>query len=146
MRAADGTSCRSAVGGDGSYLDFGAVASPGTGTTQDSGAVYSRVVIPLGVKPRRLDCSALYDLEVQRLRMELKLARLGLGNGSDMVTQSGAARQNADWSTEGLNSANKHVASPLPTKLAAKPVVAPKISPVADKPVEIIPARMDAIY
>lgn len=46
--------------------------SPSTG-------VYSRVVVPLGHSPKRVDCTRLHELEIERLRMELELARMGLG-------------------------------------------------------------------
>ena len=56
VRAADGTSCRSAVGGNGAYLDVGVI---GKQRTADDNAYYGRVVVPLGKSPKRLDCSRL---------------------------------------------------------------------------------------
>ena len=80
VRAADGTTCRSAVSGSGAYLDVGIIGNP------DSGAAagvshYGRLVVPIGKKAKRLDCSRLYDLEVQRLELELRLMQLGLNRG-----------------------------------------------------------------
>ena len=85
VRAADGTSCRSAVGGNGAYLDVGVI---GKQRTADDNAYYGRVVVPLGKSPKRLDCSRLYDLEVERLKLELELAKAGLGRTQDAEIDS----------------------------------------------------------
>lgn len=79
VRAADGTTCRSAVAGAGAYLDTGVIGNPSNATGANSVSAYGRVVIPLGRKPARLDCARLYELEVQRLQMELRLMQMGLG-------------------------------------------------------------------
>ena len=81
VRAADGTSCRSAVGGNGAYLDMGAIGTPSD--NMKSSSVYGRVLIPLGASSKRLDCSQLYQLEVERLKMELELAKAGMGRVQD---------------------------------------------------------------
>ena len=57
VRAADGTSCRSAVGGDGAYMDTGVIGSPGQDSSDFSGAVYTRLVVPLGGRQKRLNCA-----------------------------------------------------------------------------------------
>jgi hypothetical protein len=44
---------------------------------------YGRVVVPLGRGPKRLDCVKLYELEVERLKLELELAKAGLGRSVD---------------------------------------------------------------
>jgi hypothetical protein len=80
VRAADGTSCRSAVGGNGAYLDVGVI---GKQSTADDNAYYGRVVLPIGKSPTRLDCAKLYELEVERLKLELELAKAGLGRSVD---------------------------------------------------------------
>ncbi len=80
VRAADGTTCRSAVSGSGAYLDVGIIGNPDQSTASDI-SHYGRIVIPLGRQSKRLDCSRLYDLEVQRLQMELRLMQMGLGRG-----------------------------------------------------------------
>jgi hypothetical protein len=80
VRAADGTSCRSAVGGNGAYLDVGVI---GKQSTSNDNAYYGRVVVPLGKMPKRLNCSALYELEIERLKLELELAKAGLGRTQD---------------------------------------------------------------
>lgn len=83
VRAADGTTCRSAVGGNGAYVDMGLIGNPErTGETEGSLSAYGRLVVPLGAMNRkRIDCTKLYDLEVARLEMELKLMQMGLGRG-----------------------------------------------------------------
>lgn len=81
VRAADGTTCRSAVSGDGAYLDVGVIGNPEQTNTDSSLSAYTRVVIPLGQKRGRIDCRRLYDLEVRRLEIELKLMELGLNRG-----------------------------------------------------------------
>lgn len=94
VRASDGTTCRSAVGGSGAYLDVGVIQ--GNGVDVSDLATYGRVVIPIGRKAKRLDCSRLYELEVARLEMELQLLKMGLG-------ANGAGRTSADagWADEG---------------------------------------------
>lgn len=83
VRAADGTTCRSSIAGNGAYLDFGGIGtedSPGGGTL--SGAtIYGRITVPLGEKPGRIDCTSLYQMELQRLQHELNLAKAAL-NGN----------------------------------------------------------------
>lgn len=80
VRAADGTSCRSAVGGSGAYVDMGLIGKKGA---SNDGSYYGRVVVPLGGGSKRLDCSRLYDLEVERLKLELELAKAGMGQQVD---------------------------------------------------------------
>lgn len=94
VRAADGTTCRSAVSGSGAYLDMGVVG--GNGATPGGIATYGRVVVPLGRKPPRLDCPKLYALEVERLQMEIRLLKMGLARGSELP-QGG----NPGWAREG---------------------------------------------
>lgn len=110
VRAADGTSCRSAVGGDGAYVDTGVIGSPGQSNADFSGAVYTRLVVPLGGRKKRLDCASLYELEIQRLKMELDLARMGL---SGQPTNW----QNQGWSSEGTS--HKPVAAAPVQKVVA---------------------------
>ncbi|MEO0544706.1 MAG: hypothetical protein AAFY99_12905 [Pseudomonadota bacterium] len=107
VRAADGTTCRSAVVGSGAYLDIGIIGDPqNLGSGQSA---YGRIVIPLGLKRRqRLDCSKLYQLEVDRLATELKLMQMGLSAGVETPDASeiaaGSNEFNDDgWSTAGLN-------------------------------------------
>lgn len=100
VRAADGTTCRSAVGGSGAYLDMGAI----NGSSSRSGeiATYGRVVIPLGQGGKRLNCAALYDLEIARLRAELKLLQMGLSAGAASGNgASGSGGGASDWAEAG---------------------------------------------
>lgn len=92
MRAADGTTCRTAVGGNGAYVDMGVIGNPErTGESEGSVSAYGRLVVPLGAMNRkRVDCTRLYDLEVARLEMELKLMQMGLGRGMAPVGSSSA--------------------------------------------------------
>lgn len=73
INTANGTRCRQAVGSD-TMIDLGVVADE-TG----SAGVYGRITIPIGA-PKRIDCSRLYDMELQRLQAELDELR-GLGGG-----------------------------------------------------------------
>ena len=108
IRTAEGTSCRSAVGGDGTYLDSGVIGTPGGNDLEASAAIYSRIVVPLGSKAKRLDCSRLYDLEIRRLKMELDLARMGLQRGA--ITGS-AETQDSNWANEGWSNGTPQPAS-----------------------------------
>ena len=82
VRAADGTTCRSSMGNRGAYIDLGGVASENGGKFGDS-SVYGRVIIPLGQKPDRIDCNALYQLEIERLRLEMRLLREAAERGPE---------------------------------------------------------------
>ncbi len=97
VRASDGTSCRSAVGGSGAYLDVGVIQ--GSGIDASDLATYGRVVIPIGRKSKRLDCSRLYELEVARLEMELKLLKMGLGAAAPRGAAADAGWADEGWTT-----------------------------------------------
>ncbi|MBB3937103.1 hypothetical protein [Aureimonas phyllosphaerae] len=110
VRAADGTTCRSAVGGSGAYLDVGAINGNGSGNEYDNGnvATYGRVVIPLSRGGKRLNCTELYDLEIARLRAELKLLQMGLSSGPlEMVSSTNARAPSGEASGNGANWANE---------------------------------------
>ena len=128
VRAADGTSCKSAVGGNGAYLDSGVIGSPSGNGLGESGAIYSRIVNPLGETPRRLDCGALYELEVQRLRAELQLARRGLADHGQTTIPSSKILENESGSTEGI----QPVQTGKPKKTGPKSTPVQTIMPVAD--------------
>lgn len=88
VQAAGGVACRSSVSGGGPYVDTGIVGSEdrfGRNTT----SAYARLVVPLGERPRRIDCTSLYELEIERLRMELTLARMNM-QGATGPTMSSA--------------------------------------------------------
>ncbi len=94
VRASDGTTCRSSIAGNGAYLDFGGIGSEDTpgGGSLTGVTVYGRVTVPLGEKPGRVDCSSLYQLELQRLQHELNLAKAALRGGGTI--------QNTEWNNE----------------------------------------------
>lgn len=122
IRTADGTSCRSAVGGDGTYFDSGVIGTPGGGDVNATAAVYGRLVVPIGSKSKRLDCSKLYDLEIQRLKMELQLVRMGL-SGSPAAPNTNQASNS--WENEGWSNvtptASVAETPPAPVKKPKKP-------------------------
>ena len=106
VRAADGTTCSSAISGSGAYLDVGVIKS---NRVLDSGefATYGRVVIPLGRTPKRLDCARLYELEVERQQMELSLLKMGVLpdgveiTGSTTRTAAANPKPKRNWVSEG---------------------------------------------
>jgi hypothetical protein len=129
IRTADGTSCRSAVGGDGTYMDTGVIGTPATQNLDSSAAVYGRLVIPLGKKATRLDCTRLYDLEIERLRTELALAKMGLSGDAAAQAPSAAGK---NWENEGWTNVTPTAASAAPIDPplkanAAKKITAPAI-------------------
>lgn len=71
-------------------------------------ATYRRVVIPIGRTPKRLDCSWLYELEVERLQMELRLLKMGLppdGQTTGSVSDAASASASSPaWANEGWSS------------------------------------------
>ena len=87
VETANGTKCRQSINSNGAYLDMGVSASAASPLPEDQtrsfiadrdreGLVYMRVTVPLGKKPKRIDCSKLYKLEIERLREELALLKM----------------------------------------------------------------------
>ena len=74
VRGAGGISCQSAIGSGGPSLDMGVIGTSDI-FDRESAALYGRVTIPLGKRPKRVDCTRLYELEVSRLQMELEMMR-----------------------------------------------------------------------
>ncbi|RUU57458.1 hypothetical protein [Mesorhizobium sp. M2C.T.Ca.TU.002.02.1.1] len=114
VHASDGTTCRSAVSGSGAYFDLGVIH--GNSQSNNDLATYGRVVIPIGRTPKRLDCSRLYELEVERLQMELRLMKMGLspdGQATGSVAAaapspaSSPAWANEGWSIRGTDDGRK---------------------------------------
>lgn len=103
VHASDGTTCRSAVSGTGAYLDLGVIR--GNNQSNNDVATYGRVVIPIGRTPKRVDCSRLYELEVERLQLELKLLKMGLGadgqTASVAASAAAPAAASPGWANEG---------------------------------------------
>lgn len=109
VHASDGTTCRSAVSGSGAYLDVGVIRGNSNSQSNSDIATYGRVVVPIGRTPKRVDCSRLYELEVERLQLELKLLKMGLGadgqTGSVVAPATAPAAApaaaSAGWANEG---------------------------------------------
>lgn len=87
VETANGTKCRQSINSNGAYLDVGVTASAAAPLPEDrfrtfvadrdrEGTVYMRVTVPLGKKPKRIDCTKLYRLEIERLREELALLKM----------------------------------------------------------------------
>lgn len=100
VRAADGTTCRSAVSGSGAYLDVGVIRGNNSIDISDL-STYGRVVIPIGRQQSRLNCTRLYELEVERLQMELKLLKMGLGAETTASVEKSEGAPKKGWSTDG---------------------------------------------
>ena len=88
IETASGTRCRQSINSNGAYLDVGLsgrAAKPMsdaqsliTINDRDSEALaYVRVTMPLGSRPKRIDCSHVYKLEIQRLQQEVELLKMG---------------------------------------------------------------------
>lgn len=98
IRARDGTSCRqgthqgatfdTGVSGGRSGNDLSSIAdkanAQATAMANDVG-LYARVIIPISNDEPRMDCTRLYDLEVQR--MELELEKLKNSGKSSVVVE-----------------------------------------------------------
>jgi hypothetical protein len=85
ITTSDGVRCSQSINSNGGYLDLGVAGgdlntyySTDTDSRPQSAVGYARVIIPIGDAPRRLDCSRLYDLEIQRLKAEIEMLRVGL--------------------------------------------------------------------
>lgn len=88
IETAEGTRCRQSINSSGPYLDVGVTGSRSRSEPMDQRALvttapfgdqalaYARVTVPIGQRPRRLDCSRLYELEITRLRREIELMRM----------------------------------------------------------------------
>ncbi|MEM9422773.1 MAG: hypothetical protein AAF986_09755 [Pseudomonadota bacterium] len=91
IRGADGTSCQSAVASGGPYVDMGVIGSQDF-FSRDSSALYGRVVVPLGKRAKRVDCTRLYELEISRMKMEIELLRMGtmmsMGGGDRLLHEA----------------------------------------------------------
>ena len=87
VESATGTRCSQSINSNGSYLDVGmaastaknqnAYASPFCPNGAGSEALgYVRITIPLGHRPSRIDCTRIYELELQRMQREIELLKL----------------------------------------------------------------------
>lgn len=64
---------------DGSTSTIGVDPYNQEGVVKDVG-VYARIIIPIGAPKKRLDCNRLYELEIQRQRIEVMKLRQELQN------------------------------------------------------------------
>ena len=88
IETASGTRCRQSINSNSGYVDIGVAGSGGAGIPEGRGAfvtinerdrealAYARVTLPLGKQPKRIDCSRVYELEIERLREEVALLRM----------------------------------------------------------------------
>ena len=88
IETSTGTRCRQSINSNGAYLDMGAVGSAASPLPSDQRSVlnadrdrealaYARVTIPLGKRPKRIDCHSIYQMEIAKLRQELELLKMG---------------------------------------------------------------------
>lgn len=82
IQTSSGTSCQQSMNNNGAFLDVGLAGSSMTASdwqgSRDQGynaGAYARIVIPLGERPKRIDCTRLLELEVQRMRIEIETLR-----------------------------------------------------------------------
>ncbi|WP_298914967.1 hypothetical protein [uncultured Algimonas sp.] len=83
VRGAGGISCQSSVSTSGPVFDAGVIGTNDV-YARDAAALYGRITIPLGRKPKRIDCTKLYNLEVERLKLEIQMLRISQARGSVM--------------------------------------------------------------
>lgn len=81
----DGVRCSQSINSSGGYLDLGVAGgdlsnyySSNSQFGSPSAIGYARLIIPLGKRPTRLDCSRLYELEIDRLKAEIESLKIGL--------------------------------------------------------------------
>lgn len=88
IESTTGARCSQSINSSGAYLDVGMTSTTdtdrrsfGTNTSGSLSAVdvtgYVRVIVPLGYRPKRLDCIRLYEMELRRLRQELEMMQMG---------------------------------------------------------------------
>jgi hypothetical protein len=81
---ADNLDCSNAIGGS-TNVEFGVTgivgAENGTidGATKDIG-VYARIIVPLDGPKERINCNTLYQLELQKKRLEVQKLKQELNN------------------------------------------------------------------
>ena len=97
IESASGTRCRQSINSNKGYVDVGVAGSARSkvpmgsreaGSANPNGVfvtindrdrealAYARVTIPLGNQPQRIDCSRIYELEIERLRQEIAVLRM----------------------------------------------------------------------
>lgn len=86
ITTSEGVRCSQSINSNGGYLDLGIAGgdlssyynSTDGGTAPQSAVGYARIIIPLGQTPQRLDCGRLYELEIQKLKAEIEMLKVGL--------------------------------------------------------------------
>lgn len=148
VRGVSGASCQSAIASAGPYLDLGVIGSQDV-FNRDTAALYGRIVIPIGERPKRLDCTKLYELEITRLKVELDLLRLGapLREASSTTSVSpAAATPTSVGEASDREAARPALADPIARSAIALPPretspPPPRIKPTAPpKTVSVFPA------
>ncbi len=86
VRTADGASCEQS-------LSTGKHAEVGTFNVDNSSGVYVRMVFQLGEKKSSINCSHMYNLEVQRMEVELDELRAKI----KLLEQGDTPTIEADW-------------------------------------------------
>lgn len=88
IETSSGTRCRQSINSNSGYVDIGVAGSAGSGLPERQGVfiniadrdrqamAYARVTVPLGKKPRRIDCSQVYELEIEKLKQEIELLKM----------------------------------------------------------------------
>jgi len=84
-----GTRCRQSINSNGAYVDLGVTGNASSKPDTSAGGTafysderdrqataYARITIPIGPKPKRLDCNSVYELEIERLKRELELMKM----------------------------------------------------------------------
>lgn len=88
IETSSGTRCRQSMNSNGAYVDMGMVGSAASAVPGDQRAIvsadpgrealaYARVTIPIGKRPKRIDCNSIYEMEIAKLKQEVELLRMG---------------------------------------------------------------------
>lgn len=86
ITTSEGVRCSQSINSSGGYLDLGIAggdlstyySSNQNVATNNTAVGYARVIIPLGKRPKRIDCSQLYQMEIERLKAEIEALQIGL--------------------------------------------------------------------
>jgi len=84
ITTSEGVRCSQSINSSGGYLDLGIAGGDlnnyyGAEEPGPQSAVgYARVIVPLGAAPKRLDCSRLYEFEIEKLKAQIELMKIGL--------------------------------------------------------------------
>ena len=87
IETSGGTRCRQSINSNGAYVDLGVAGTAGSSLPANSNRIfsdsrdreataYARVTIPIGSRPKRIDCSTIYRLEIEKLKREVELLRM----------------------------------------------------------------------